>query len=324
MLFCTRMQPGNGVRLEPARDCPLRGKPQGECRARFERITETTSMELDLGPFDIRRCRDCDLGFTDPRPTEDTVSALYETKDSNDFDRIRDTFIDKLKDALAVRGIRRTTRRISRERVRRVLDFGCGNARFALAAQRVFPDAAVDAVDYQPEPPPLLATPNQRVSYVTVDGFHRASTRYDLIYLRHVLEHSHHPIELLRELGARLDEGGTLYVEVPNLESRCARVFGGAWTNWYVPYHIHHFSRRSLSEALTSAGLTGEIRGAELPLMGNLFARLAGLKKSNVIAQLAGIGLHPVQLLLEKVTGSSTCLAATCRAAKGEAAPVQA
>ena len=270
--------------------------------------------ESRLGDFAVVYCPDCRLGMTDPYPSEATVGRLYETRESGDFDRINPGPIDRLKDALAARQLCRLVPTDSAE-VGAVLDYATGNGRFARAAARVFPSAAVDAVDYQEEPPALLRSPDEsgKVRYSNVAKWERGETRYDLIVLRHVLEHTHRPVELLTRLGARLTNRGMLYVEVPNLDAGCALVFGRNWKGWYVPRHIFHYTRASLAEIAYSAGLDAAVGTSEMPLMGNTLAILTGLDKANPLVQAVGIVLHPVQLLIGMASGNPTCLTARCR-----------
>src|SRR5204863_5133583 len=190
------------------------------------------------------------------------------------------------------------------------------NGRFALTAKKVFPDAIVDAVDYQPDAPPLLATPANRVNYMDVSDFDNKDRKYDLIILRHVLEHTHHPVELVRKLGNRLTENGILYIEVPNLESGCAKVFKKNWKLYYVPRHIFHYTTSSLADIVSTAGLNATIGRNEQPFMRSTISILTGIKCTGFIIQLFGILLHPVQLLIEKLYGSSTCNNSACTSGK--------
>jgi hypothetical protein len=103
---------------------------------------------------------------------------------------------------------------------------------------------------------------------------------------------------------------GFYIIEVPNLNSGCAKVFGKYWKGYYVPRHIFHFTKQSLSEVIELAGVCGKIEGIEMPLMGNTISIITGIDKKNVVVQLLGILLHPFQVLIELVSGSSTVLAA--------------
>ena len=188
-----------------------------------------------------------------------------------------------------------------------MLDYSTGNGRFAIAALEAFPGSRVHATDFQSEAPPALKTRGD-ILYFGPEALAASANQYDLIILRHVLEHSHDPVSLIAELGSHLTQDGIIYVEVPNLESACARLFGSNWQGWYVPRHIFHFNRMSLEKVIQSAGLDGKVGKTELPQMGNFIALATGASLHNFWVKLAGGVLHPIQLLIEALNGSSSCL----------------
>jgi len=94
-----------------------------------------------------------------------------------------------------------------------------------------------------------------------------------------VLEHTHHPVELIKFPFNLLTTEGIIYIEVPNLKSGCAKIFGKYWKGYYVPRHIFHFTKESLNEILRLAGLYEDITDIKMPLMGNTFSILLVLTK---------------------------------------------
>jgi len=299
----------SAVKYQTRTTCELRQENCDNCRAYWQKVVRLKDHESNLGEFDVYLCRRCKLGFTDPYPTEKTSSHLYETKESSDFDITRDSPIDYIKDFLSRRQL---TRLAPHSHIRGVLDFATGNGRFAMAATKVFPNARVDAVDYQATPPQLLHS-HRKVNYYTQAAFAKEHQQYDIIILRHVLEHSHHPVQLLKYLSERLAPGGIIYIEVPNLDSGCAKIFGKYWKGYYVPRHIFHYTVDSLTEIVNRAGLKAEVGRNEMPLMGNTISILTGADKSNVFVQFLGILLYPIQIVLEALYRSSTCINARCR-----------
>ncbi len=87
---------------------------------------------------------------------------------------------------------------------------------------------------------------------------------YDLVVLRHVLEHIPDPVGAVLEIGTLLSERGLLLFEFPDIDSpeaRLKRVSGRlgirrkAWRPDYVPGHCGEFCRRSFRRLLDIAGM---------------------------------------------------------------------
>jgi len=304
--------PLNGVSYIIRDSCELRTADCGTCNQHWEKIIHIPDRITKIGEFDIYICNKSKLGFTNPYPSEDTAYLLYETKDSTDFDVIRGNIFDKIQDFLAARLIGKIVSSHSLN-PNAVLDYSTGNGRYAATASRMFPSARVDAVDFQPEPPPLIKCGRQAINYYNADSFGQNTQEYDLIILRHVLEHAHYPVRLLHDLGQHLTSEGILYLEVPNLESGCAAVFKKYWTPYYVPRHIFHFTRESLNRVVDLAGLKGELHKKEGGSMGMVTSTFTGMEPSSVVNKFFAVSLYPLQVSIESVHNSSSCFSACLR-----------
>ncbi len=73
------------------------------------------------------------------------------------------------------------------------------------------------------------------MTYYDIQTFASHHQLYDLIILRHVLEHTYHPVRLVKYLSGHLAPDGVIYIEVPNLDLGCAKIFGKYWKGYYVP-----------------------------------------------------------------------------------------
>ena len=74
---------------------------------------------------------------------------------------------------------------------------------------------------------------------------------YDVVVMRHVLEHFTDPGEALRAAGRLVAPGGWLHVAVPHAGAPQAAFPG--WTG-YQPYHLHYFSVRNLTRLIEGSG----------------------------------------------------------------------
>ena len=114
--------------------------PEGPlCSSHWIPHAHVADFESNLGSFDVKYCTKCQMGLTDPYPSEETSGYLYEEKISGDFDVIQRGWIDKIKDILAWRLLKKIAPFPDPKQVRHFLDYSCGNARFAALAHDFFP-----------------------------------------------------------------------------------------------------------------------------------------------------------------------------------------
>jgi SAM-dependent methyltransferase len=78
---------------------------------------------------------------------------------------------------------------------------------------------------------------------------------FDVITCFDVLEHLYEPLKVMTKVREWLKPGGVFYVQVPNIDSAEARVFGSYWHGLELPRHLFHYSPASLKFLAESAGL---------------------------------------------------------------------
>jgi 2-polyprenyl-3-methyl-5-hydroxy-6-metoxy-1,4-benzoquinol methylase len=74
--------------------------------------------------------------------------------------------------------------------------------------------------------------------------------KFDVIVLSNVLEHSLDPSKMLAAIYRLLNSGGIVCISCPNSESWLRKTFGRYWINWHVPFHLTHFSQKTLTDLL--------------------------------------------------------------------------
>src|SRR6202041_739431 len=78
---------------------------------------------------------------------------------------------------------------------------------------------------------------------------------FDVITCFDVLEHLYEPLKVMAKVREWLKPGGVFYVQVPNIDSAEARVFGTYWHGLELPRHLFHYSPASLRSLAKAAGL---------------------------------------------------------------------
>ena len=81
------------------------------------------------------------------------------------------------------------------------------------------------------------------------------STKFDFIQLNQVIEHFVDPAIEIQNLRKILSSRGLMFISTPNSSSIYRVLFGKRWINWHVPYHQHHFSKKSLRKLLDDNNL---------------------------------------------------------------------
>jgi SAM-dependent methyltransferase len=82
-----------------------------------------------------------------------------------------------------------------------------------------------------------------------------APESFDVITCFDVMEHLYEPLQVMAKVAKWLKPGGIFYVQVPNIDSAEARVFGSYWHGLELPRHLFHYSPASLKSLADSVGL---------------------------------------------------------------------
>ncbi len=69
---------------------------------------------------------------------------------------------------------------------------------------------------------------------------------FSAITLWHVLEHLPDPNLAIQTLHKLIDETGTIFIAVPNLQSYDATYYQSFWAAYDVPRHLWHFDKKNM------------------------------------------------------------------------------
>lgn len=210
--------------------------------------------------FAVAQCQDCGLCYTNPRPRGQSLQQFYPAH----YEPHR-----KLAQPKAQRWWRKL--RFWREarfepsnpgsaNPGRLLDFGCGSGAFLQRMHqrgwRVmgldFSEKAVQRVRGERGLSAVVGTlPHPELQ----DG------SFDVITMRHSLEHVPRPLEVLRAAHRLLAPNGKLIVSTPNIDSLPYKWFGRYWRGLDLPRHLVHFTPDTLQLMLARAGFdVGPVR----------------------------------------------------------------
>jgi 2-polyprenyl-3-methyl-5-hydroxy-6-metoxy-1,4-benzoquinol methylase len=203
--------------------------------------------------FTLCRCGDCELLFTNPRPTEVEIGPYYDFKEYYSHeDQVR-SFTQWLYQKIRESSIQRKVGLIkSFVKTGSLLDYGCGTGEFLQEAKKqswsvrgIEPSEKARAQALGKLPTEVLAT----LAELPEDD------TYDVITLFHVLEHIHSLRKTIKKLVNHLKSNSYVIIAVPNPESADAAHYGNDWAGYDVPRHLYHFSEKSMATFQDQFGL---------------------------------------------------------------------
>jgi len=177
-----------------------------------------------------------------------------------------------------------------------ILDIGCGNGwylkKMAKKGWRIV------GCEFEQSYARLLS---QRIGAPVVcreELYSGYDNHFDVITFHFSFEHVSEPLEYLRLAWKCLKHGGTVYLSVPNVESRETRLFKDKWFALDAPRHITFYTKALLSESLQKVGFRNiKIKNLAVP---TVFA-------GSVSYTIAGI-FHPWIWYLSILPGMLFCL----------------
>ncbi len=208
--------------------------------------------------FNVVRCKGCGLIFINPRPSKEEMNRYYP-----DEYRPRKTLE-------ACKRQRRMKKYLNRRNYyffvnpwhmdflpgTTVLDIGCGSGELLMRFKELGCNAYGIDVD-EVTSSYLCKEMNLDVETCDVDsGTSFKEGFFDVIVMRHSLEHFHNPVRVLQEMRRIIKKNGTLIVGLPNIDSITAKIAGENWRDLDAPRHLFHFSPETIRALMGKAGFS--------------------------------------------------------------------
>lgn len=204
--------------------------------------------------FQVVRCKKCGLLQTNPRPTRKGI-AQYYTYDYWPFNRIkvpeRRRPLHSLWRRFSLR-VNQADAWVLHKMNGRILDVGCGSGEyFDLLLTRGWHCFGVEP---NINAAAIARARGAEVYEGTIESLALKPEFFDVVTMRHSLEHLHDPKSSLLKIGRSLRINGLLLIGVPNYQSPQARIFKTNWAGWDLPRHLYHFDAESLKSLLSTCG----------------------------------------------------------------------
>jgi SAM-dependent methyltransferase len=210
------------------------------------------------GTFSILKCVSCGQMVTSPPLAEKDLPELYSRyypRREVDFNALRSEADAVLAEGAAHKRRREGTDNQGHYLVKpgqRVLDIGCGSCVSLLEVRNLGGESWGIETD-----PNVRAIADHFGLTVHIGSIHDnpfPGADFDLIVLNQVIEHVPDPIALLKLVRGRLRPEGRVVLSFPNSGSLNKLISGRKWINWHIPYHLHHYNKKSFAMIAKRAG----------------------------------------------------------------------
>ena len=232
----------------PARLCPVCSREAG---ARIGMLSNTKIAPLVRTEYELLHCRQCDVVYQSPLPSERDLKVLYvdelqfDYHTEDDSQRIVEFMTGRLRDLL---------KRIGSPAAPAVLEIGAGPAWMARAAKTLLPRCVTVAQDVTKEVAGQCPWVDHYVVAFTDSPEIDAHAPYDVVSMTHVIEHVTDPLALLRRL--RPLTRGAVFITAPHRPT----AWNGTIESWrkysynHVPAHLQFFSERGMRLLAQASG----------------------------------------------------------------------
>ena len=201
----------------------------------FQLISEKDSKSK--GKLVVCFCNICSMVSQNSIPTEQEVEKYYASDYRQDYKQV---FEPKLKHVyragnLALDRLRFLTKNnvISGK----LLDVGAGGGEFTYVSSQL----GFESMGIEPNIGYSNYAKDQYEANIKTGQLADVYGKFDVITMFHVMEHIPDPVKTFKKLYDLLNENGSLFIEVPNIES-----FSQSPNNTFFKAHIHYFSACTL------------------------------------------------------------------------------
>jgi 2-polyprenyl-3-methyl-5-hydroxy-6-metoxy-1,4-benzoquinol methylase len=219
--------------------CPVCGSED------FGHHLSTTDYFLTGEEFDLEKCCNCGLIFTNPIIKPEHIGAYYASDKYYSHPVKSFSPVKLLYDLIKHKNVKSKLSIIHGfSEAGNILDIGCGSGHFLQYAKKrgwkIFGlEPNTSAREYASRLTGVEIKKPEEAKLLPKQGF-------DVITLWHVLEHIMNLEEQLKLICNLIRNDGYVFVALPNHESPDALKYGKYWAAWDVPRHLYHFNKATV------------------------------------------------------------------------------
>jgi len=235
--------------------------------------------------FTIVKCCDCQMVFTNPRPTKDTIGYFYPDSAGYYQPRLRSDKDNSIKEKI-IRTVLSNyygyefespfdgfsafflkmlfSRKLAVAHIPRfvaggrLLDIGCSWGSYAFRMARYGWEVHGIEINKKAAEYAKNTLGLNNIFNGFFDEYKCSEDFFDVVHMSMALEHIHEPAECLNRVYKILKKGGQLIISVPDISGFEARIYGRYAHMLHVPQHLNHFSPATIKSMLNKIGFTVE------------------------------------------------------------------
>lgn len=174
--------------LEKLSSCPV-------CKQKKQQKIKYRDMDVTIKNIHLYECQNCKTIYTSPRTKKNKLQYLYSDEVTNFYEKEKSLIsgVPSVKKNLINFRLIRLNKLVKRwvnagfiKKQNKVLDYGCGDGLLIEALKRF--NIKAEGADF---------SKNIDKGIMSYSDLKRDGNKYDVIILRHVLEHAHSPNELI-------------------------------------------------------------------------------------------------------------------------------
>ncbi len=199
------------------------------------------------GKFDVSKCIVCGFGHTNPQISKRQIMSLYKKyypRQKVNLSKIKsENYRTPPKFMLWRKGLLNSCHFLVKKGSD-VLDIGSGLGFSLLFLNNMGCNAYGIDPDENAKKVAKKFKLNFHLGFIEDKPFN--NKKFDYVIANQVLEHINDPISFLKFCKKRLKPNGEIILSLPNTDSLGRRLFKENWLHWHIPYHLNHFSVKSV------------------------------------------------------------------------------
>jgi len=195
--------------------------------------------------FNIVKCNQCGLMFTNPVPGKESIASYYESPDYLSHKAADKSLTAKIYRSVRTINIKKKYHLIQKFKTQgKVLEIGTGTGELLkYFHKKNWKTIGIEPNEYARE----FARKNYGLEIYDENRLNELESKsFDVIMLWHVLEHVYELQNRMKQIKKLIKENGFIFIAVPNIDSPDFQKYGKYWAGLDLPRHLYHFNENGI------------------------------------------------------------------------------